>query len=151
MLTRRLREVGWIAVFYGFFVIVSCEFLAGPHARIAVLLGLDPAGSPVMAVALMAALLMVGTGCMLFVGSLPFLMTWSGLTAASAALRRRPQAVRQDAWTLLGCTALLAAWIALYGMAVPVFLAWDALILAGIAGSAWNLTMRLPRRENHHV
>jgi hypothetical protein len=150
MLTRHLQAAGWIALFYGFFAAVSYEFLAGPHSGTAALFGLDPAGSPVAAVAGMAAVLMVGTGCLLFAGSVPFLATWSGLSAASAALRRQPRAVRQDAGTLLACTALLAAWIALYG-AAPLWLAWDALIVAGMAGSSWNLIARLPRRENHHV
>ena len=150
MLTRYLKAAGRTAVLYGFFVVVAIEFLAGPHARIAVLFGLDPAGSPVTATAVMAAFFMVGTGCMLAVGSLPFLATWSGLSSASTALRQLPRTARQDAGTLLACTALLVAWIALYG-AAPFFLAWDTLIFVGVAGSAWDLIARLPRRENHHV
>jgi len=150
MLTRCLKAFAWTATCYGFFVVVAIEFLAGPHARIAVLAGLDPEGSPVAAVAVLSAVIMAGTYGLLTVGSLPFVATFTGLSAAWAALRRRPRAARQDAGTLVACTALLAAWIALYG-ASPFWLVWDGLIVAGMAGSAWNLMARLPRRENHHV
>ena len=150
MLTRCLKAFAWTATCYGLSVVVAIEFLAGPHARIAVLAGLDPAGSPVTATAVMAAVIMAGTYGLLFAGSAPFLVTGIGLSAASAALRRHRRPVLQDARTLLACAALLAAWVALYG-ASPFWLAWDGLILAGMVGSAWNLIARLPRRENRHV
>lgn len=150
MLTRCLRATAWMAVFYGFFAGVAYQILIGPDARIAVLLGLDPVGSPAIATAAVAAALMVGMACLLFVGSLPFVATWSGLSAASSAIRRRPGSPWQDAGTLLSCTALLATWTTLYG-ATPFWLAWDALIVVGIACSAWNLISHLPRRENRHV
>ena len=150
MLTRCLKVTGWMAVFYGFFTGVACQILAGPDARIAVLLGLDPVGSPVIATAVIAAVLMVGMACLLFVGSLPFVATWSGLSAVSTAFRRSPGSPWQDAGTLLSCTVLLATWTTVYG-AAPFWLAWDSMIVVGIACSAWSLISHLPRRENHHV
>lgn len=125
-------------------------FVVSPYGpAVTTWLGLDMDGHPALSFAGLTAFLMAGTGIMLAAGMVPFGITGLGLEAARAAVRRRPVPATRSVWTFSGSLALLAAWVALYG-AAPFWVAWDAVILAGAVGSAWNLAVR-PGRENHHV
>lgn len=152
MLTRCVRSAASIFAFAGFFWVCALLLLDSPQGvPFSRILGISPVLHPFQAQAILTCLVAVSFAMLLLVGCGPFLVTGIAIGTAWAALRGRPTTVSREIATAASGTLLLVAWVLLYG-AAPFWVAWDSVILAGVASSTWLLgTRMLHGRENGHV
>ncbi len=148
MLTRICQVAAGIAAAFAACWLVAGDQLTPQHAEaFGALAGIDPLIHPGLLQAAMAAGIAAAFAVAIPLFGMPVWLAQRAFYEARRAMRGEPPRTRDSMATMAACGAALVLCIPL-AVDAPVSLAWDALMMAGVAGAGWNL-MRAAGENRH--